>query len=867
MKRDLSALLDKEFDLLIIGGGITGACIARDATLRGLSVALLEKNDFASATTAASSKLIHGGLRYLQNFEISLVRESLRERRTWSVIAPHMVYPLTFLMPTSAKKRIRGRIKMAIGLMAYDWLAYDRNRIEDPDKLLPAHKHLSRDEILALEPALDASEFTGAMMFYDYQMYAPERLAIECIESAAERGAVAANYVEVTQFIKEGERVVGVRVQDHLTGAGALEVRGRVLVNAAGPWADVLMGLLAGGHTARQLIRSKGIHIITRALTQQHAVAVPFDGGHFFILPWRGHSLIGTTDTVFKGDPDVFHVTEKDISDFLEVINKGFPSARLSRADVLHFYGGLRPIVDTGAENGDEDEGDDEAPDSYNASRASEVYDHEANDGIKGVITAIGGKWTTSRNLAELVVDLALKKLERPEIPCVTATTPTYGGEVGQLAPFMLEALQKYPQWPAEVIDNLARNYGTRLGDVLALADAEPALGERICDATPDIAAQVAYAVRQEMAASLDDVLFRRTGVGTLGSPGDAAIQKVADLMGAELEWDKKERAAQVRRSLAHFMPSSRTRAIVNPHSMGDRTATNWPNMLSRLTAALGTVDFVFTDAPMAAKHLTRQALKDGVDQIIAVGGDGTVNEVVNGFFEKGEPINPDAVLAILPSGTGGDLRRTLTLPDTREAQIERIARGEIRRIDLGKVTYRDDATGEQVVRYFDNIASFGLSGLADRIVNGLKYSKRLGGKFAFQWGMIKALASYRRQPVRLRVDEAFDQVVNVTTTAVCNGRYFGGGMHMAPNALPDDGLFDVIIVADVGPIELLTKSRSIYSGNHLRYNKVTALRGRKITATPVRGAGPVLLDIDGEAPGRLPATFEILPRALCVRC
>lgn len=866
MKRDLAVLTAKRFDLVVVGGGITGACIARDASLRGLSVALLERNDFAGATTSASSKLIHGGLRYLQNFEISLVRESLRERRTWSVIAPHMVYPLTFLMPTSAKKRIRGRIKMAIGLMAYDWLAYDRNRPEDPDKSLPAHKHLSRDEILALEPGLAETEISGAMMFYDYQMYSPERLAIECIEGAVANGAAAANYVEVTQFLKEDDRVTGVGAHDHIGGVGSFEVRGSVVVNAAGPWADVLMAQLAGGHQARQLIRSKGIHILTRALTQSHAVAVPFEGGHFFILPWRGRSLIGTTDTVFKGDPDVFHVTEKDIGDFIEIINKGFPSARLKREDVLHFYGGLRPIVDTSPENG-EDEDDDEAPDTYNASRASEVYDHEAQDGLKGVITAIGGKWTTSRSLAENVVDLVLKKLERPGTPSSTATTPTYGGDIGPLTQFMTESLQKYPQWPAEVIDNLARNYGGRLGDVLALAETDAGLCERISEAYPDIAAEVAHAVREEMALTLDDVLFRRTGLGTLGSPGDEAIGKVADLMAAELGWDKKTRTAQIQRAVLRFQPSSRTRAIVNPHSMGDRTGANWPRMLAKLSDALGAVDYVFTDAPMAAKHLARQALKDGVDQIIAVGGDGTVNEIVNGFFEKGEPINPDAVLAVLPSGTGGDLRRTVMLPDTLDAQIERIAQGEIRRIDLGKVTYRDDATGEQVVRFFDNIASFGLSGLADRVVNGLTYSKRLGGKFAFQWGMVKALASYRRQRVRLRIDDAFDQIVNVTTTAVCNGRYFGGGMRIAPHAQPDDGLFDVIIIADVGPIELLMKSRSIYSGRHLRYSKVTALRGRKVTATPVKGAGPVLLDIDGEAPGRLPATFEILPKALCLRC
>ncbi|HNT89154.1 MAG TPA: FAD-dependent oxidoreductase, partial [Candidatus Hydrogenedentes bacterium] len=197
MKRDLAAMAEKVFDVVIVGGGITGACIARDAAMRGLSVALLDKGDFASATSSASSKLIHGGLRYLQNFEIGLVRESLRERRVWSNIAPHMVYPLTFLMPTMGRKRIRGRIKLAVGLMAYDWLAFDRNRLEDPDKAIPSHKHLSREEVVALEPDLEIEDLSGAMMFHDYQMYSPERLAVECIQSAAALGACAANYAEV----------------------------------------------------------------------------------------------------------------------------------------------------------------------------------------------------------------------------------------------------------------------------------------------------------------------------------------------------------------------------------------------------------------------------------------------------------------------------------------------------------------------------------------------------------------------------------------------------------------------------------------------------------------------------------------------
>ena len=555
MKRDLYAMTTKIFDLVIVGGGITGACVARDAAQRGFSVALLERGDFASATSSASSKLIHGGLRYLQNLELGLVRESLRERRVWSNIAPHMVDPLTFLAPTqSTGKRLRGRLKMAIGLTAYDWLAYDRNRLDDPEKIIPKHKHLKRDETLALEPGLESDTLTGASIFYDYQMYSPERLALECILDAVSNGAVVANYAEVVEFEQNEDGISGVRVRDSGTVGNEFTVRGKVTLNAAGPWADILMSSLSDGKRTRQLIRSKGIHLLTRPISRSHGITVPLEHSHFFILPWRGHSIVGTTDTVYQGHPDDFHVSEKDISDFLGVVNAGYPAANLSRADVIHFYGGLRPIVDTTTDELSTDDLEDE-PDSYNASRAAEIYDHEAEDGLKGVITAIGGKWTTSRHLAQQIVDLVTAKLGAPLTPCRTEMTPTYGGYVGPFADFMGRSLVKYSVYPEPVVEHLARNYGSHMDDVLDLVEEDPKLGDRLCTRCPDIAAQVVHAMRAEMASTLDDVLFRRTGLGTLGSPGGEAVNHVADIMAAELGWDEAERSAQIEQAMAMFVP------------------------------------------------------------------------------------------------------------------------------------------------------------------------------------------------------------------------------------------------------------------------------------------------------------------------
>jgi glycerol-3-phosphate dehydrogenase len=878
MKRDLEAMAAKTYDLVVVGGGITGACIARDAALRGMSVALVEKGDFASATTAASSKLIHGGLRYLQHLGLRRVRECLRERRAWSTVAPHMVEPVTFLMPTTGE-RIRDRVLRAIGMTLYDWLSYDRNRLEDPEMAIPTHKMLSRGEAVALEPSLASDDLTGAMVFYDYVMHSPERLALECVLSAAAEGADVANYAEVAEFLTEEDRVCGVRVRDVRPddGNGEYAIRGRVVVNATGPWTDRLTAALSGTphgrkhgtSPARRITHSKGIHLVTRALTIEHGIAVQGDRMRFFILPWRGHSILGTMDRVFEGDPADVHVSEKDIVDFLAQVNGRFPGVSLRRSDILFFYAGLRPVVDTAdpaaslpiAADAMPSPVEQEEPDA----RLEEVIDHEAEEGVGGMITAIGGKWTTSRHLAEQVVDLATVKLGMAKAACATGETPTFGGDVGPFREFVRRMTAKYSEFSPDLVEHLAKNYGNRIDDVVALARENPRLKERLSERFPDIAAEVAYAVRNEMALTVEDVLFRRTGLGTLGSPGGDAVARVGDVMGAELAWDEGERTAQIDRAVARFTSWARTRAIVNPSSWGNRTGTVWPVIQKKLSHAIGPVEAVFTDSPMAAQRLCSEALKEGMEQVIAVGGDGTVNEVVNGFYEDGKPINPEALLGLLTSGTGGDYRRTFGLPLDLDEQIERLAVSEIRCVDLGKLTYTDE-NGREATRLFDNVGSFGLSGATDMEVNRLTWGKKFGGTFAFQWGVVKALIRHRNQPVRVQVDDIYDEVRNVTVVAVCNGQFFGGGMRIGPDAEPDDGLFDIVIVADLSLLDFVRNIGSLYRGAHVNNPRVTVLRGRRVTATPAEGAGEVLLDVDGETPGCLPATFEILPNALYLR-
>ncbi|MES1990014.1 MAG: glycerol-3-phosphate dehydrogenase/oxidase [Pseudomonadota bacterium] len=558
MQRDLEKMSATEYDLVIVGGGVTGATAAWDAALRGLKVALLEKDDFAHATTSGSSKLVHGGLRYLVNGELKLVRESLRERRIWENIAPHMVHPLPFMLPTYGRGMKSGLV-LSIGLSFYDLLSYDRNFVSDDDKKIPAYRSISRAEALAIMPSLKTEGLTGGKIYYDCQMFAPERLCLEHIEGAVEYGADAANYAEVTGFTRAGTRITGVTVKDAVTGK-THEVKGKVTINAAGPWADELMRSGENGKPSRGLIRSKGIHIITRELSGKNALAIQSDiGGHFFVIPWRGHTIIGTTDAVFKDEPDRVGVTEDDIRDFLSVINDGLPGLHLKREDVLHHYVGIRPLIDH--------EPDATGPkDSYKASREAEVCDHKRLSGIDGFISALGGKWTTSRHLAEQIVDMAAKKIGHTK-KCETHCTPVYGGEIGRLKSFIVRAQKRHAHLSSDIVENLVHFYGSRIDDVLATADERPDeradLLRRLVPDSPVIGAQIAHAIRHEMANHLSDIIFRRTGIGTLGNPGSDMLNRIADLMARELDWDETKQATEMAKTRGLFETQAR-------HNEGD---------------------------------------------------------------------------------------------------------------------------------------------------------------------------------------------------------------------------------------------------------------------------------------------------------
>jgi YegS/Rv2252/BmrU family lipid kinase len=305
-----------------------------------------------------------------------------------------------------------------------------------------------------------------------------------------------------------------------------------------------------------------------------------------------------------------------------------------------------------------------------------------------------------------------------------------------------------------------------------------------------------------------------------------------------------------------------KTVVVVNPLSQNGALGRRWDAVARSLTRAIGQFEAVRTEGPRDATRLTRAALADGADQVVAVGGDGTIHEVANGFFDGDKPVRPEAALGIVPFGTGGDFRKTVGIPNDVDGAAAILKRGLRRTIDVGQLEYRQgDRNGAKASCLFINIASFGIAGLVDQIANSS--SKRLGGKATFFLATVRAALRYKNQPVRLTLDGETTLELTIQNVAVANGRYFGGGMHVAPNATLDDGAFDVIAIGDMSFFQTMTSGTRIYKGTHLELPNVVARRARRIEAAPVDGAADVLLDVDGEAPGALPATFAVLPKAL----
>lgn len=510
------------FDVLVVGGGITGAGVARDAALRGLRTALVEQDDFASGTSSRSSRLVHGGVRYLEHGQIALVFESSAERRILRRIAPHLVRPLAFVWPVYAGARVP-RWKLAAGLTLYDLLALFRN--------VGRHERLNVSGVLAREPRLLREALRGGARYWDAATD-DARLTLATIRSAAAAGAVVLNHARVASLHRSGARVTGARVVDGPSGE-AIDVSAGVVVNAAGPWSDVVERMAVGA--ARPAVRgSKGVHVCVPRSRIDNVGALtllaPSDGRVMFVLPAGDFTIIGTTDTYETVEPDQVRASEADVSYLLAAANHFFPSAHLVRGDVVSAWAGLRPL--TAANGGAED-----------PSAASR--EHAIAERVPGLVSVTGGKLTTYRAMARQVVDAAERSLGRRPTRTPTARLPLAGGAIADVAAEIAEAATVVGD--VVVATRLVHAHGDEWRGVWALVRDDAALGERIEATRPYLLAELAYAVRHELAITLGDLLIRRTPVAfETRDHGRSAARHVAAHVARWLGWSPVEMRAAI---------------------------------------------------------------------------------------------------------------------------------------------------------------------------------------------------------------------------------------------------------------------------------------------------------------------------------
>jgi glycerol-3-phosphate dehydrogenase len=525
VRDNLSKTENQTFDLVVIGAGINGAGIARDAAMRGLRVLLVDKGDMASGTTAWSTRLIHGGLRYLEHAEVGLVRESLRERERLLRIAPHLVRPLSMMIPVYKKAR-RGWLTIRAGMIAYDSLSLDKS--------LARHRMLSREATRTRAPGLNPDGLRGAALYYDAQVEFAERLVFENALSATQHGASILTYARVDRFIVEEGSVRGIELTDLLNDR-VHTVRATLTVNVSGPWVDeVLAG--ANRPSKRLICGTKGSHLIVDdfpgAPRDALYVEAHADGRPFFIIPWNGAYLIGTTDLPYSGDLDRVEADEAEINYLLEETNRVIPEAQLTRAAIRYTYSGVRPLpCRTGQ-------------DPAGITRRHFINEHST--ALNGLFSIVGGKLTTYRNLSEQVVDLIFKRLGRRAPECRTAHELLPGAVAAEDFPEFAERLKASTDLPESVVNRLLRIYGTRAQEVAKLAAGCSDLRQPFSPVTGALGAEVVFSFREELAQTLTDCLWRRTLVGMNEAAGLDAIEGAAAIARRHLGWDAERVAREV---------------------------------------------------------------------------------------------------------------------------------------------------------------------------------------------------------------------------------------------------------------------------------------------------------------------------------
>ncbi len=526
-QENLGLLADEQFDLLVIGGGITGAAVARDAAMRGMRTALVEKDDFASGTSGRSSRLIHGGIRYLENYQFRLVFECCRERRVMRRIAPRLVRPLPFLYPVYRGQK-PAPWKLRLGLTLYDALGLFGN--------LQRHRWLDGSEVEEREPIIAQQGLLGAARFYDAQVD-DARLTLTTAKSAHLHGAVIVNHSRVVDLMTAEGQLVGARLVDQQDG-DEIEVRARVVVNATGVWGDQVLAMDESSKTA-MLRPTQGAHIVVarERLDSRHAVVFdsPCDGRHVFLIPWGDFALIGTTDTDYRGDLDAPAARSDDVAYLLDAVEHAFPEAGIDEEDIVSTFAGLRPLVAGPNDTGQPRRGEGT---TYEMSR-----EHEILESPSGLITIVGGKLTTHRLMAEQAVDRVREKLGTDEARGMQRECRTQdrleGAEITRPPACGME--------DGTVRHHLLSTYGDDTARILGYVEENPMLVKRIVPGLPYLMAEVLYAMNHEMAVTLNDVMMRRTHIiHETRSGGLPEARRVAELMASRLGWDHSEVDSQI---------------------------------------------------------------------------------------------------------------------------------------------------------------------------------------------------------------------------------------------------------------------------------------------------------------------------------
>jgi glycerol-3-phosphate dehydrogenase len=520
--RDFEKLDQGPFDLLVIGGGIYGAWIAYDAALRGLKVALVERQDWASGTSSASSKLIHGGLRYLEQRRFGLVRKTLKERELLLRLAPHRVHPLRFLVPIHDGTRV-GRLRLRLGLWTYDLLAGRRMRMQ-------GHRYHGRRELLRTHSFLDRAGLRGGFSYPDCQTD-DARFVVELVDGAAELGAIVVNRAAATELLLERSAVAGARVED-LESGGSVRVRARVTANCAGPWCDHLVRSARSGVPPLARL-SKGVHLVMPALPGAEGLLLltRSHGGVVFLIPWYGKTLVGTTDTDFSGDPAQLAVEPDEVSYLLGEANRVLAGSPWSRQDVIGRFAGLRALPVT------------------RESRSSAVSRELAvEEPLPNLLTPVGGKYTSARADAAGVVDRIAARLDRGHGSTLTAARPFPWAPPGRRNSWSSAVTARGLELGLDeaVVTSCRTRHGTSIHRIFSLIEQRPDLAARIVPEAPFCRAEVVNAVRHEMARSLEDVLRRRIPLLLVSRPTRETLLETADLAGAHLGWSGERKQAEV---------------------------------------------------------------------------------------------------------------------------------------------------------------------------------------------------------------------------------------------------------------------------------------------------------------------------------